>query len=127
MTAAMISAQPTFNERDDFHPLEIIPYFRRYKPGVVRDIVFTFIWNCGLGVAFTAIGLMFNNDNISFATVWRGLLSNMIVTQVIGYTIHILFHAGHRFGIACWVRRKGRWLSIFYFTCLLYTSDAADE
>lgn len=35
---------------DDFHPLEVIGYFRRFKPGPLRDIVYTFIWNTLLGL-----------------------------------------------------------------------------
>jgi sensor histidine kinase YesM len=113
---ASAAVQPGFNERDDFHPLEIIPYFRRYEPGPYRDIVFTFIWNCGLALAFTAIGMMFYGGDLSAGAVGRSLLSNVIVTQVIGYTIHALFEIGHKLGIQPWARRKGKWISVFYFT-----------
>jgi hypothetical protein len=39
----------------DMHPLELIPWFRRYPPGLVRDIVYTAIWNTLIAVAFTIV------------------------------------------------------------------------
>ena len=49
----------------DSHPLEIIPFFRRWECGPLRDLIYTFIWNCGLGFIFWAIGAMFRASGAS--------------------------------------------------------------
>jgi sensor histidine kinase YesM len=40
----------------------------------------------------------------------------MVVTQGIGYTIHVLFDVGHKVGADAWLRRSGKWVTILYYT-----------
>ena len=78
-------------EQGDYHPLEIIPVFRRFRPGVVRDVAYTFIWNALLGFVFWLIAIMIapaHNRNLEYF-IW-----NQIAAQAIGYTIHALFELG---------------------------------
>ena len=79
-TAATVDLQ-------DAHPLELIPFFRRWPAGFWRDLIYTFIWNALLGLAFAAIALLFT----SRAPVARVLWVNFVFAQCVGYTIHALF------------------------------------
>jgi len=70
------------------HPLEMIPWFRgRYPPGLVRDLVYTLIWNTLIAVAFTVIGMLWTGRVPLLRLFWW----NMVFAQCIGYTIHVLF------------------------------------
>ena len=84
------TAQPY---RDDYHPLELFPYFRRFKPGVVRDVVFTFIWNCGLGFLFWLIAIALGGAAANARPVVLGW--NLLIANAIGYCIHGFFLLGH--------------------------------
>ena len=100
-------------KRDEWHPLEIIPVFRRFEPGPVRNIAYTFVWNAALGFVFWLIAIGISprhNMNVEYF-VW-----NMIVAQSIGYTIHGLFHLGGVLRIDMWMRRHGWIATTFYYT-----------
>jgi sensor histidine kinase YesM len=113
----MASSCGTTNPRtgrtvDDFHPLEIIPWFRRWPPGVWRDLLYTLIWSTGLGVIFWAIGAMFRPAAASL----RDLGDNVLVANAIGFTIHALFFASNRLGIEKRARRYGVVFTTLYYT-----------
>jgi len=69
------------------HPLEVFPFFRRWKAGIWRDIVYTAIWNTLLALVFTAFFLVFDSET----SVARMLRANMVIAQCIGFLIHFLF------------------------------------
>jgi sensor histidine kinase YesM len=69
------------------HPLEMIPWFRRWKRGVFRDVVYTAIWNTALALIFTAFMLAFNL-RIPLA---RMLIVNLAFAHCVGYAIQFLF------------------------------------
>ncbi len=107
--AASAACKP---ERDDYHPLEVFPVFRRFKPGVVRDIAYTFLWNAGLGFAFWLIAIALaprQSMNVEYF-VW-----NQIVAQSIGYTIHGLFELGGLLRLDTWMRGKGWGATTLYY------------
>ena len=92
------------------HPLEVFPYFRRWKPGIWRDIAYTAIWNTLLALVFTAFFLVFDSE----ASVARVLRTNMVIAQCIGFLIHFLFLVTDR-----WVsvpRRRSSAARITYYT-----------
>jgi sensor histidine kinase YesM len=97
---------------DDFHPLEIFPNFRRWAPGVRRDLLYTLIWSTGLGVIFWAIGAMFRPAAASL----HDLGDNVLVANAIGFTIHALFFASNRLGIEKRARRYGVVFTTLYYT-----------
>lgn len=99
-------------ERADYHPLEIVPYFRRFKQSHLRDLVYTFIWNCGIGVIFWAAGSLFRSGGGHL----MNLASTLIVANAIGYTIHALFVLGHKTGVERRARNSGKWTSVLYYT-----------
>ena len=37
------------------HPLELIAFFRRFRPSVLRNLIYTFIWNMGFIAVFSVL------------------------------------------------------------------------
>ena len=99
---------------EEFHPLEIIPYFRRFPHGVVRDLIYTFIWNVGLGVTFWLIAIALGGARGN--AHWDVLGWNLIVANAIGYTIHLLFLLGHAFDMDRRVRESGAAATALYYS-----------
>src|SRR6478672_5658466 len=95
--------------REDFHPMEAIPFFRRYPPGALRNVVYTFLFNAIIGTAFWVVAMMDNDSNRNIVA-WAVYL---IFANIIGYTIHALFGIGHMSGLEG--RVKGPWLTTAYY------------
>ncbi|HVO90565.1 MAG TPA: histidine kinase [Casimicrobiaceae bacterium] len=72
------------------HPLEIIPVFRRWRRGWLRDFVYTLIWDSLIAVAFTIIATLFD----ARTPLWDLFRVNFLFAQTIGLSIHGLFVAG---------------------------------
>ena len=71
--------------RGDYHPLEFIPAFRRVPPTITRNLAYTFIWNCALGLIFWAIAVGLN-PRASFNTeyfVWNLLIAQAIASPLL--------------------------------------------
>jgi sensor histidine kinase YesM len=105
----MASTAP--RDPDTFHPLEIIPYFRRFPCTSARNFVYTFIWSTVFGVAFYAIGSIADRHMHS----WMVFAIYMLVSNAIGYSIHALFHAGRLLGLPQAARRNGFFTRTVYF------------
>ncbi len=99
---------------DNFHPLEIVPFFRRWPASLARDLVYTFIWNCALGVLFWAFGSMFRPHGLALSS----LLSALVFANAIGYTLHVMFLATGRAGIDRWARNRGPAVAAAYYTVI---------
>jgi sensor histidine kinase YesM len=99
-------------EPGEYHPLEVIPIFRRYKPGIVRDVIYTFIWSAALGIVFWVMAMAVSPRSRTLEYfVW-----NQIVAQSVGYSIHALFELGGLLRIDAWVRRSGWIAKTFYYS-----------
>ena len=99
-------------ETGDYHPLEVIPMFRRYRPGIVRDVIYTFIWSAALGIVFWLMAMTVSPRSRTLEYfVW-----NQIVAQSVGYSIHALFELGGLLRIDAWVRRSGWFAKTFYYS-----------
>ena len=85
------------------HPLEMFPWFRRWAPGLARDLVYTFIWNLGFVVLFTFFGMIANWRLPSANWMWI----NFVIANCVGYTLHGIFFIGCH-AIEPAVRRAGR-------------------
>ncbi len=96
---------------DTFHPLEIIPYFRRFPCTPARNFVYTFIWSSLFGVAFYAMGSVSDGQMHS----WLVFAVYMLISNSIGYSIHALFHAGRLLGLPQAARRNGFFAKSAYF------------
>jgi hypothetical protein len=96
--------------RGDFHPMEVIPFFRRFRPGPVRNVVYTFLFDAIIGTGFWTVAMMDNHASRNVA-VW---LIYLLFANVIGYTIHVLFGLGSMSGLERHVR--GPWMTTAYYT-----------
>ena len=47
-----------------FHPLEIIPFFRRFPCTATRNFAYTFIWNGLFAVVFYAISSVSDRKSV---------------------------------------------------------------
>ncbi len=103
MPPAAASAACSSREPGDYHPLEIIPFFRRFGPSHGRDIAYTFIWNLLLAGVFVLVGLMFNSRGLNLEVAGR----IFVIAQCIGYTIHAFYFLGSVAGIDRRVHGRG--------------------
>ena len=97
---------------DDFHPLEMIGYFRRWKPGPARDIVYTFIWNLLLGLLFFIAAASFRPSVLN----WTNFTYNFLIVQVIGYSIHASFLVAEGLGVCRLTRQRSNFVAVLYYT-----------
>ena len=98
----------------DFHPLEFIAFFRRFKPSLPRDLLYTLIWNCALAVVFMTIGFLLEPRAISWTTAWRVLW----ISNCIGFTIHLFFSIGGLLGLDKRIHRRGGVIVAAYYTLI---------
>ncbi len=97
--------------RSHYHPLEIIPFFRRIPCSFGRDFAYTFIWNGIFAAGFYAINAAAAGKLPSLAAFQL----IFVVSQIIGYTIHFLFMLGRSLGIDDAVRRSGGVVRATYY------------
>jgi signal transduction histidine kinase len=97
-----------------FHPLEIFPVFRRWPCSMVRDLVYTFIWNCGFGLVFFGLDVALGGGRISFAKFY----AYMLVSNIIGYIIHLAYSIGGALGLERWARRSNFIAKVFYYAAV---------
>src|SRR6185369_16332630 len=77
-------------------------------------LVYTFIWNCGIGVVFLLIGAVFKPGALTLDS----LASALIVANAIGYTLHAIFAVTGRLGIDRWVHGRGPVAGALYYTTI---------
>jgi hypothetical protein len=95
------------------HPLESIAFFRRFKPGVFRDLIYTLIWNSAFAAAFTVFFMLFEPE----ARVARVLWVNFVIANCIGYLIHGGFVLANPL-FAAWVWQRGFALRTAYYAAV---------
>jgi sensor histidine kinase YesM len=95
----------------DFHPLEVFAWFRRYPPGIARDVVYTLIFNCGIGTVFWVLGTV-GSGRASVAS----FVSSLLITNVIGYTIHAILIVTTMLGVEARMQRRSNGARALYFT-----------
>ena len=96
--------------RRDYHPMELIPIFRRIPQSFLRDFVYTIIWNALFALFFTVLNLIFDRSATLVSTFWQ----TFVFAQCIGFVIFALIDLGHR--VAPDVSRRSTGMRIFYFT-----------
>jgi signal transduction histidine kinase len=74
------------------HPLEIIPFFQRFPPGRLRNLLYTFLWGALFAVFFTALSLLY----LPPARLLRTFGVCMLISTSIAYLMHAVFHVGQR-------------------------------
>jgi len=83
------------------HPLELIPFFRRWPPSRLRDWLYTIIWSSAMGVGFTAFEMLLSGYDGTFV---QRLWPMLIMSNLIGAMIHIGSVASNYF-LNGWPRR----------------------
>ena len=83
----------------DFHPLQVIPYFRRWKPSQLRSIVLTAIM-CGVIIALIALTIAAFGGRLT----WARIQEIAVFTLAIGYVQHFMYTLVIRTS-----RRKASW------------------
>ena len=96
------------------HPLEIIPFFRRFRATRARNLLYTFIWSSIFGVSFMLANVAMTARLPSVrAIAMFGVISNMI-----GFAIHALYSAGQLFGVEQWAKRSNFAVKTAYFSVI---------
>lgn len=95
------------------HPLELIPFFRQWRPSLLRDLVYTFIWGAFFGLFFFAVFAYSLPPGRLAAQLWVDFL----IAMAIAYTIHGL-HALGDLLLGRWAAGLRGWRSSAYYTAL---------
>jgi sensor histidine kinase YesM len=99
------------------HPLELIPYFRRFKSSLPRDLLYTLIWSSAFGVFFTIVALVISPK-------WepgRALWTNLVLANCIGFLIHGGFELGKR-AFGGWIVRQSYAVRTLYYSVISIAS-----
>jgi signal transduction histidine kinase len=103
------------------HPLELIPFFRRWQPSLVRDWLYTVIWSTLLGVVLTAFVRLLTNDD---ATLYERLWSMLLMSNLVGAIFHGSALAANRL-LDGWPRRAPRLPRVLFNMALMAFSVLA--
>ncbi len=103
---------PSADVSTQFHPLELIPFFRRFPVSFARNFLYTFIWSSLFGLAFYAINAIGAGSLLPL----RVLGVMILIGNLIGYSIHGLFHLGSALGLDSASRRRGLPAKVAYFS-----------
>ena len=74
------------NPGTDYHPMQVIPFFRRWRPSTLRNLILTGIM-CAVIVALILITIAAFGGHLS----WRRIYEISTFTVVIGYAQHYLY------------------------------------
>ncbi len=94
----------------DFHPLELIPIFRRIPPSLLRSFVYTIIWNTLFALFFTLLNLVFDSRETFVGSFWP----IFVFSQCIGFAIFALFDVGDR--LLPGVTRRNMGTRVLYYS-----------
>lgn len=70
----------------DYHPLQVIPFFRRWRPSTLRNVLFTAIMCAVVIAVITLFGF-----GMGHRITWRGIYEISVITVLIGYTQHYFY------------------------------------
>lgn len=91
------------NPSTDYHPMQVIPFFRRWRPSTLRNLILTGIM-CAVIAAIISITIAAFGGNLT----WKRIFEITTVTLSIGYVQHYVY----KFFITMARRRPGwaRWI-----------------
>jgi sensor histidine kinase YesM len=96
------------------HPLEIIPFFRRFPPTRARNLIYTVIWSSIFGVTF----MLANVAMTARLPTIRAIAMFAVISNMIGFAIHALYSAGQLFGLERWAKRSNFAVKTAYFSII---------
>ena len=95
------------------HPLEIFPFFRRVRPSIARDLLYTVIWNSLFALLFTAVELLVDPRT----SILASLRLTFVFAQCIGFVIYAAFLLAEKlFGPA--IHRAHFWVRSAYYAAV---------
>lgn len=80
-------------ESEGYHPLLILPYFRRWQPSFARDVIFTAIFNTLIAVVMVMFAMLVNPTR-TWAYLDEIAWGNFLASQVIGFVFFAVFYIG---------------------------------
>jgi len=95
------------------HPLGQMPLLRTWQPGLVRDLVYTFI----LGVGFCLFFFVLQAYSMPKERLVEQLWGDFLIAMAISYTIHGLFVLGDAL-LGRWLKQARGWRRATYYTAL---------
>jgi sensor histidine kinase YesM len=110
----MAAMNPAVAPAVHMHPLELIPYFRRFPCSPARDFIYTFIWNFLIGSAFVVVGAIFSGQLPPLGVF--GIY--IVIANLIGYSIHVLYMIGRMLGLESGARNSGLAAKVVYFSII---------
>ena len=81
----MTTRQASELPRTSSHPLDMIPFFRRWPGSPWRDVLYTAIWNTMLALVIVIVGMLFSARPSTF---WANFYPSFVIANIIGYLIH---------------------------------------
>ena len=72
-------------KRESSHPLDLVPFFRRWESSPARDLLYTGMWNTLLALFLVVFGRVLNERSAPF---WNDFYPTLVTSNVIGYLIH---------------------------------------
>ena len=93
----------------DYHPLQVIPFFRRWQPSQLRSIVLTAIM-CGVIIVLIALTIAAFGGRLS----WTRIQEIAVFTLAIGYVQHFMYTLVIRTS-----RRKRSWAPVLMHPLML--------
>jgi len=76
------------------HPLEVLALFRRIRASPLRNVIYTLVWNCLIGLVLAAAEQWLAGRPGSF---WPRLVVMLIGANVVGFLIHGALYGLRRF------------------------------
>ena len=67
------------------HPLDLIPWFRKWPRSPYRNLLYTGVWNTMIALFLAGASMMFDSRGYDFLTY---LLPNWLISNLAGYLIH---------------------------------------
>ena len=95
------------------HPLELIPFFRRFRPSIPRDIVYTVIWNSLFAVFFGLLVVMFD----SHVPIGSAFKATFAFAQCIGFLVYGGFFVGDRI-LGAGIHQAPLWIRTIYYAAI---------
>ena len=95
------------------HPLELIAFFRRFKRGIFRDLMYTLIFNTAIAGVFTVFFMLFEPE----ARLARVLWVNFVISNCIGYLIHGGFMLAQTW-YGTWLQRQAGAVRMLHYSAI---------
>ena len=92
------------------HPLELIPFFERFPRSLLRNVLYTLIWNSLFAVFFTLLSFLYQPE----VSVQRYFWASMLISNCIGFLIHAMF-ALSRYWFDGWLCRQAYGVVSLYY------------